>query len=98
MKLFYKKKAGACSLATYIVLHETGLPHTSVAVDLKTKRTAEGDDFLAINSKGYVPALQLDNGPVLTESAVIAQNLADLKPESNLLAASGEARYAGWSG
>jgi len=92
MKLFYK--AGACSLTTHIVLHETGLPHTSVAVDLKTKRTAEGDDFLAINSKGYVPALQLDNGHVLTEGAVIAQYLVDLKPESHLLAASGEARYA----
>lgn len=92
MKLFYK--AGACSLTSHIILHETGLPHTSVAVDLKTKRTADGENFLNINGKGYVPALQLDNGKVLTEGAVIAQYLADLKPESQLLAAHGEERYA----
>ncbi len=55
MKLFYK--AGACSLTTHIVLDETGLPHCSFAVDLKTKHTAEDGDFLVINSKGYVQAL-----------------------------------------
>jgi glutathione S-transferase len=82
MKLFYK--AGACSLAPHIALLEAGLSFSLESVDLKTKRTESGADFFAINSKGYVPALQLDDGQVLTENAAILQYVADLKPELGL--------------
>ena len=92
MKLFYK--SGACSLSPHIVLEELGLPHETEAVDLKAKKTASGGDFLAINPKGYVPALQLDDGTVLTEGPAIVQYLADLKPEKKLAPANGSvARY-----
>jgi len=92
MKLYYK--AGACSLSPHIALLEAGLAFELEAVDLKTKLTASGADFTAINSKGYVPALVLDNGKVLTEGAAIVQYIADLKPESGLAPANGsEARY-----
>ncbi|MEI2265841.1 glutathione transferase GstA [Erwinia sp. CGal63] len=91
MKLYYCP--GACSLTQHIILHEAGLPHELESVDLQTKTTSGGKDFFTINSKGYVPALALDNGKILTEGVVISQYLADLKPESNLLPAEGEARY-----
>ncbi|ALN17729.1 glutathione transferase GstA [Ectopseudomonas mendocina] len=92
MKLYYK--AGACSLSPHIALREAGLPFELEAVDLKTKLTASGEDFIRINGKGYIPALQLDNGKVLTEGAAIVQYIADLKPESGLAPANGsEARY-----
>jgi glutathione S-transferase len=87
MKLFYK--SGACSLSPHIVLLESGLPFTLEAVDLKTKKTAHGADYLKINSKGGVPALQLDDGRVLTEGTAIVQYLADQKPESHLAPALG---------
>ena len=82
MKLYYF--AGACSLSPHIVLLEAGLPYTLVKVDSKTKKTEGGGDYLAINSKGAVPALQLDDGRVLTEGPAVVQYLADLKPESGL--------------
>jgi glutathione S-transferase len=82
MKLFYSP--GACSLSPHIVLLETGLPFTVEKTDLKTKKTATGADYYAINSKGAVPALQLDDGRVLTEGPAIVQYLADQKPESGL--------------
>ncbi|MBP2169358.1 glutathione transferase GstA [Erwiniaceae bacterium BAC15a-03b] len=91
MKLYYCP--GACSLAPHIVLEEAGLSFTLERVDLKTHRTESGEDFMAINSKGYIPALQLDSGTLLTEGAVISQYLADLKPQAQLIPASGEARY-----
>lgn len=92
MKLYLSP--GACSLAPHIVLLEAGLPFDSERVDLKTKVTASGADFTAINSKGYVPALALDNGQVLTEGAAVLQYIADLKPEANLAPAAGTlARY-----
>lgn len=75
MKLFYA--AGACSLSPHIVLRELGLPFSLEAVDLKTKTTTSGVDFAKINPKGYVPALQLENGEVLTEGSAIVQYLAD---------------------
>ncbi|WP_322980341.1 glutathione transferase GstA [Pseudomonas sp. C11] len=92
MKLYYK--AGACSLSPHIALREAGIEFEMEAVDLQTKRTASGADFTQINGKGYIPALVLDNGKVLTEGAAIVQYIADLKPESGLAPANGsEARY-----
>ena len=82
MKLYYAP--GACSLSPHIVLLEAGLPFTAEKTDFMTKKTEKGADYVAINSKGAVPALQLDDGRVLTEGAAIVQYLADLKPESGL--------------
>ena len=87
MKLYYAPQA--CSLAPHIVLRELDLPFELVRVDNSTKQTATGEDFLAINPKGYVAALQLDNGEVLTEGPAILQYLADLRPEANLAPANG---------
>ena len=97
MKLYYK--SGACPLAPHIVLEELGLPYEAEAVDLKTKVTASGQSFLSLNAKGYVPALELDDGTVLTEGPAIMQYLADLKPEKKLAPANGSLeRYKlqGW--
>ncbi|WP_137388330.1 glutathione transferase GstA [Rhodoligotrophos defluvii] len=85
--LYYK--AGACSLAPHIVACEAGIPLDLVSVDLATKKTETGDDYLAVNPKGYVPALELDNGQVLTEVAVVVQYLADRKPEASLIPPAG---------
>ncbi|CAB3673942.1 MULTISPECIES: glutathione transferase GstA [Achromobacter] len=82
MKLYYAPDT--CSLSPHIVLRELGLPFTLVRVNNQTKRTADGGDFLAINPKGYVAALQRDDGQVLTEGPAIVQYLADLKPEAGL--------------
>jgi glutathione S-transferase len=82
MKLYYFP--GACALSPHIVLLEAGLPFTLVKVDSKTKKTESGADYFAINSKGAVPALQFDDGRVLTEGPAIVQYLADQKPESGL--------------
>ena len=82
MKLYYSP--GACSLSPHIVLLEAGLPFTLDKTDFRGKKTEEGLDFFTVNSKGAVPALQLDDGRVLTEGAAIVQYLADLKPESGL--------------
>jgi glutathione S-transferase len=82
MKLYYFP--GACALSPHIALLEAGLPFTLVKVDSKTKKTESGADFLTINSKGAVPALQFDDGRVLTEGPAIVQYIADQKPESGL--------------
>lgn len=68
---------GACSQAPHILLHETGIEHDAVRVDLKAKKLEDGNGYLAINPKGAVPALQLDSGEVLTENAVILQYIGD---------------------
>lgn len=92
MKLFLKP--GACSLSPHIILEESGLRYETEVVDLAKKVTAGGTDFLAINPKGYVPALQLDSGEVLTEGPAIVQYLADQVPDKNLAPANGTlARY-----
>jgi len=87
MKLYYMP--GACSLSPHIVALEAGIPLQLVKVDGKTKRTENGDDFLQINPKGYVPTLLLDSGELLTEGPAIVQYLADQKPESALAAPNG---------
>jgi len=82
MKLYYSP--GACSLSPHIVLREAGMTFDLEQVDLKTRRTKGGADFTAVNAKGYVPALQLDDGQVLTEGPAIVQYVADQRPDSRL--------------
>ena len=82
MKLYYAP--GACSVSPHIALCEAGLAHEIEKVDLKEKKTASGANYLAINPKGYIPALQLDNGEVLVEGVAIVQYIADQKPDSGL--------------
>jgi glutathione S-transferase len=82
MKLFFSP--GACSLSPHIVLRELGLPFDLERVDTKAGKTASGADYRALNPKGYVPALQIDGGDVLTEGAAIVQYLADRKPDAGL--------------
>jgi glutathione S-transferase len=82
MKLYFAPDT--CSLSPHIVLQELGLPYDLVRVNNRTKQTSEGSEFLAINPKGYVAALMLDDGQVLTEGPAILQYLADLRPEAGL--------------
>ncbi len=82
LKLFYSP--GACSLAPHIALRESGLLFELEKVDLANRRTASGGDYLSINSKGYVPALQFADGSVLTEGPAILQYVADQNPELRL--------------
>jgi len=83
MKLYFSP--GACSLSPNIVARELGIPLELVKVDLKAKLYGDGQDFRKVNAKGYVPALELDDGRVLTEGPAIVQYLADLKPEAGLV-------------
>ncbi|MDQ1829632.1 glutathione transferase GstA [Massilia scottii] len=87
MKLYFSP--GACSLSPHIVLLEAGLAFTTESVDLRKKVTASGADFSAINPKGYVPALDTEQGMLLTEGPAIVQYLADLAPEKKLAPAAG---------
>lgn len=82
MNLFYSP--GACALASQIALREAGMNFEMVKVDLKNKEYA-GGDYKKVNPKGYIPALQLPNGHLMTEGAVILQWIADQAPEKNLL-------------
>ena len=79
MKLYLTP--GACSLADHIALHEAGLEFERVRVDLQTKRTEDGRDFNEVNPKGYVPALVLDDGQLLTENAAILCWVAERAPK-----------------
>jgi glutathione S-transferase len=87
MKLYFAP--GACSLAPHISLREAGYQFDLEQVDLATKKTKSGGDYTKVNAKGYVPALQLDNGEVLTEAPVILQYIGDQKPESGLVPKAG---------
>ncbi|AUR08899.1 glutathione transferase GstA [Phaeobacter sp. HS012] len=87
MKLYYKP--GACPLASHIALQETGRPFEIEAVDTAAGRTEGGADYLAINPKGYVPALRLEDGSILTEGPAILQYIADSHPEAGLVPAAG---------
>ena len=89
MKLYYSP--GACSQAPHILLHEIGLAHDAARVDLKTKMVEDGRSYLQVNPKGSVPALELDNGEVLTENAVVLQYLGD-RAGSDVLPALGSFR------
>lgn len=91
MKLYYAP--GSCGLASQIALRESGQAFDLIAVDFKTKTTAEGD-YLQVTPKGLVPALKLDTGEIITEGAVILQWIADRRPEAELLPRQGTmARY-----
>src|SRR5271155_2149229 len=87
MKLYYSP--GACSLHPHITLREAGVPFELERVDLRSHRVHDGSDYYAVNPKGSVPALRLDDGSILTEGAVIDQYIADLKPEKKLVPAAG---------
>lgn len=87
MKLYFSP--GACSLAPHIVAIEAGIPLELVKVDVKTKTVREPGDYWAVNPKGYVPALELDDGEILTEGPAISQYLADLTPAARLAPANG---------
>jgi glutathione S-transferase len=87
MKLYFSP--GACSLSPHIVACELGLDLALEKVDLAAKKTATGRDYLQINPKGYVPALELDGGEVLTEGPAIVQYLADRQPDKKLAPANG---------
>ena len=82
MKLF--ARPGTCSLASDIALREAGIPFELVKVSHHTGKTSDGVDFKEINSKGYVPALLLDSGDLLTENAALLQYIADLNPAAKL--------------
>jgi glutathione S-transferase len=92
MKLYYAP--GACSLSPHIALHEAGLQHELVKVDLRAKKLENGDDYLKVNPKGQVPALMLDTGELVTEGPVIVQMIADKAAARNLAPAANSAeRY-----
>ncbi|MDX2168116.1 MAG: glutathione transferase GstA [Deltaproteobacteria bacterium] len=93
MELFFAPFA--CSLASHIAAREAGIELGLRQVSLSTKRTADGVDYLTIAPKGYVPALRLDDGTLLSENPVVLQYLADQRPEAGLLPAPGTRdRYA----
>ena len=82
MKLYYMK--GACSLASYISLTEAGIKFEATEVEHGTHKTRDGEDLNAINTKGYVPVLRLDNGEILTENVAVLNYIADLNPAAKL--------------
>ena len=90
-KLYYTP--GACSLAPHIVFREAGIPFELVRVDLAQHMTEGGTDYFAVNSRGQVPVLELEDGERLTEGAVIAQYAADQAGSTTLLPRGGMPRY-----
>lgn len=87
MKLYYTP--GVCSLSPHIILKESGLPHSLVKTDIRAKTIDGGADYKAKNPLGYVPALELDDGTLLTEGPAIVQYIADKAPEKKLAPANG---------
>jgi glutathione S-transferase len=87
MKLYYSP--GACSLSPHIALEEAGLKYQAIRADLKTKQTEQGADYKLVNPLGYVPALALDDGTLLTEGPAIVQYIADQAAGKNLAPANG---------
>jgi glutathione S-transferase len=87
MKLYYM--TGACSLASLVALHESGIKFETAALDRKTRKTSDGEDYNQVNSKGYVPALRLDDGQVLTENVAVLLYIADRNPATKLAPAAG---------
>ena len=87
MKLYYMP--AACSLSVQITLRELDMPHTLVLVDSKAKTLSDGSDYHAVNPRGQVPVLELDDGSRLTEGPVIVQYLADTKPGNTLMPPAG---------
>jgi glutathione S-transferase len=87
MKLYYSP--GACSLSPHIALLEAGIPFDLVKVDLRAKKLEDGNDYLKVNPKGQVPALDIGNGELLTEGPVIVQMIADKAVAKNLAPANG---------
>jgi glutathione S-transferase len=90
MKLYYSP--GACSLACRISLHEAGLAFDYERVDLKTKTTEHGHDYRAINPKGYVPMLVLDDGATITENDAVLDYIAGLEPKLGVQGSLGRTR------
>ena len=91
MKLYYSP--GACSLSPHIALLEAGLPYELVKVDLRAKKLENGDDFLNVNPKGQVPAVQFDSGDLVTEGPVIVQMIADKAGKNLAPARDSDERY-----
>jgi glutathione S-transferase len=87
MKLFYSP--GACSLSPHIVAREAGLDVQLEKVDTKSHTYNGGSDFYKVNPKGYVPALEIEAGQILTEGPAIVQYLGDRKPESGIVPPAG---------
>ncbi|MFZ5545927.1 MAG: glutathione transferase GstA [Pseudomonadota bacterium] len=87
MKLYYSP--AACSLAAHITAREAGIPVELVKVDIASHTLEDGTDFYTINPRGYVPALRLDDGTLLTEVAAIVQYLGDLAPDSGVVPPAG---------
>jgi glutathione S-transferase len=87
MKLYYM--AGACSLASHIALYESGIRFETAALDRKTHKTSDGLEFDQVNSKGYVPALRLDDGQLLTENVAVLLYIADRNPAAKLAPGAG---------
>jgi glutathione S-transferase len=83
MKLYFSP--GACSLASNIAFHEAGLPVELVRVDTGAHKLKDGSDYYKINPKGYVPAIQLDDGQVFTEGAALLQYIGDLAPAAGII-------------
>jgi glutathione S-transferase len=97
MKLFYAP--GSSSLLPHIVLREAGLPFTAIKIDEHTKVIEGGGDYKKVNPLGYVPALVLDDGTLLTEGAAIVQYIADQVPSKRLVPPNGtveRTRLQGW--
>ena len=98
MKLYYSP--GACSLASHIILNEINVDFDLERVDLKTHKTEKGADYYAINPKGYVPALEINPGLILTENVAILPFLAQHDPKQDLIPPSGlgRAKVLEWLG